>query len=77
MSDHRICQFCLFCFVSFQSNKCFLKNNNQLGKEGDFNDNDENEDIYMEMRPSMALDKIDREHDYVRMPEIGTNTNRE
>lgn len=74
MSDHRICQFC---FVSFQSNKCFLKNNNQLGKEGDFNDNDENEDIYMEMRPSMALDKIDREHDYVRMPEIGTNTNSE
>ena len=74
MSDHRICQFC---FVSFQSNKRFLKNNNQLGKEGDFNDNDENEDIYMEMRPSTALDKIDREHDYVRMPEIGTNTNRE
>ena len=31
----------------------------------------------MEMRPSMALDKIDREHDYVRMPEIRTNTNRE
>lgn len=63
------------CLQDFQSNKCFLKNNNQLGKEGDFNDNDENEDIYMEMRPSMALDKIDREHDYVRMPEIGTNTN--
>lgn len=74
MSDHRICQFC---FVSFQSNKRFLKNNNQLGKEGVFSDNDENEDIYMEMRPSMALDKIDGEHDYVRMPEIGTNTNRE
>ncbi|PFX16105.1 Phosphoinositide 3-kinase adapter protein 1 [Stylophora pistillata] len=65
------------CLQNFQSNKWTVTNNNDQREDGVQDDNGDNEDIYMEMRPNMTPeDKSDGEYDYVRMPGIGTNRNR-